>query len=76
MAEHRVGANIRQVTWLHTLGEKNRVGRTGGGVAACFKSNLQTQEVTPDLPHLMEALFFRIVLKDNIGLLLCILPET
>ena len=52
---------------------KDRVGRTGGGVAACFKSDLQTQEVTPDLPHLMEALFFRIVLQDNSGLLLCIL---
>ena len=37
------------------------------------KSDLQTQEVTPDLPHLMEALFFRIVLQDNSGLLLCIL---
>ena len=52
---------------------KDRAGRTGGGVAACFKSDLQTQEVTPDLPHLMEALFFRIVLQDNSGLLLCIL---
>ena len=52
---------------------KDRIGRTGGGVAACFKNDLQTQEVSPNLPHLMEALFFRIVLQDNSGLLLCVL---
>ena len=52
---------------------KDRTGRTGGGVAACFKSDLQTQELSPNLPHLMEALFFRVVLRNNSGLLLCVL---
>ena len=46
---------------------KDRIGRIGGDVAACFKNDLQTQEVSPNLPHLMEALFFRIVLQDNSG---------
>ena len=52
---------------------KDREGRTGGGVAVCFKADLQTQELSVDLPQLMEALFFRIVLTDNSGLLLCVL---
>ncbi|MPC78093.1 hypothetical protein E2C01_072570 [Portunus trituberculatus] len=51
----------------------DRDGRTGGGVAACFRNGLQTQELSINLPHLMEALFFRIVLRDNSGLLLCVL---
>ena len=51
----------------------DRAGRTGGGVAACFRNGLQTQELPINLPHLMEALFFRIVLRDNSGLLLCVL---
>ena len=52
---------------------KDRDGRTGGGVAVCFKNGLQTQELPLTLPQHMEALFFRIVLHDNSGLLLCIL---
>ncbi|XP_045105093.1 uncharacterized protein LOC123500440 [Portunus trituberculatus] len=52
---------------------KDRIGRAGGGVAVCFKNGLQTQELSVDLPQQMEALFFRIVLTDNSGLLLCVL---
>ena len=52
---------------------RDREGRAGGGVAACFKNGLQTQELSVDIPHQMEALFFRIVLGDNGGLLLCAL---
>lgn len=52
---------------------KDRKNRAGGGVAACFKEGLQTQELTIDIPHLIEALFFRVVLADNSGLLLCVM---
>ena len=52
---------------------KDREGRAGGGVAACFKDSLQTQELEVAVPHLTEALFFRVVLADNNGLLLCVM---
>uniref|UniRef100_A0A0P4VX79 Uncharacterized protein n=1 Tax=Scylla olivacea TaxID=85551 RepID=A0A0P4VX79_SCYOL len=51
----------------------DRKNRAGGGVAACFKDGLQTQELEVAVPHLMEALFFRVVLADNSGLLLCVM---
>ena len=44
-----------------------------GGVAICFKDGLQTQELKVVLPHLMEALFSRIILTDNSFLLLCVM---
>ena len=43
------------------------------GVAACFENDFQTQEGVYTLHQLMEAQFFRIVLQDNSGLLLCVL---
>ena len=52
---------------------RDRENRAGGGVAACFKDGLQTQELQVPVPHLMEALFFRVVLADNSGLLLCVM---
>jgi len=52
---------------------KDRENRAGGGVAVCFKDGLQTQELEVAMPHLMEALFFRVVLADNSGLLLCVM---
>ena len=58
---------------------KDRENRAGGGVAACFKDSLQSQELDVVLPHQMEALFFRVVLTDNSGLLLCVMyhpPQT
>ena len=52
---------------------KDRENRAGGGVAACFKDGLQTQKLDIELPHQLEALFFRVVLTDNSGLLLCVM---
>ena len=52
---------------------KDRENRAGGGVAACFKDGLHTQELDVALPDQMEALFFRVVLTDNSGLLLCVI---
>ena len=52
---------------------RDRENRAGGGVAACFKDGLQTQELEVAVPHQMEALFFRVALTDNSGLLLCVL---
>ncbi|MPC51604.1 hypothetical protein E2C01_045453 [Portunus trituberculatus] len=74
-------------TWLNDLVEsifekingytnwvrKDREGRVGGGAAVCFENDFQTQELSVNLPQMMEALFFRIVLADNSGLLLCLL---
>ena len=84
---HKANIVVVDETWLNgevepTCGRipgythwvmKDRIGRTGGSVADCFKNDLQTQEVSPNLPHLMEALFFRIVVQDNSGLLHCFL---
>ena len=85
----RQGADIVAVTetWLNdevepTFGRisgyspwvrKDRKNRAGGGVAACFKDGLQTQELNVAVPHLTEALFFRVLLTDNSGLLLCVM---
>ena len=52
---------------------KDRENRAGGGVAACFKDGLQTQELEVAVPHQTEALFFRVVLADKSGLLLCVM---
>ncbi|XP_045130533.1 uncharacterized protein LOC123515742 [Portunus trituberculatus] len=52
---------------------KDRENRAGGGVAACFRDGLQTQELEVTVPLQTEALFFRVVLEDNRGLLLCIM---
>ena len=55
---------------------KDRENRTGGGVTICFKNGLQTQELEIVLPHLTEELFFRVVLAESSGLLLChVLPH-
>ena len=49
---------------------KDREKRTEG-VATCFKDDLQMQELDVVLPHLTKVLFFRLVLTDSSGLLLC-----
>ena len=67
--EPTYGRISRYTHWVR----KDRIGKIGSGVVACFKNDLQIQEVSPNLPHLMEALFFRIVLQDNSDLLLCVL---
>ena len=51
---------------------KDREDRAGGGVATCFKDGLQVQDIHVEAPHL-EAQFFRVVLEDNTGLLLCVM---
>ena len=86
---HRHQADIVAVTetWLNgevepTYGNipgytkwvrKDREQRVGGGVAACFKHGLQYQIIDIMLPQGMEAIFFRVVLHDNTGLLLCVM---
>ncbi|XP_045113326.1 uncharacterized protein LOC123505739 [Portunus trituberculatus] len=52
---------------------KDREFRAGGGVAACFKDGLQTQELEIAVPRQTEALFFRMVLADKSGLLFCVM---
>ncbi|XP_050698030.1 uncharacterized protein LOC126985992 [Eriocheir sinensis] len=52
---------------------KDRENRAGGGVAACFKDCLNVQKLEVTLPHRTEALFFRVALTDNSGLLLCVM---
>ena len=42
-------------------------------MAACFKQGLQTQVIEVMLPQGMEAIFFKVVLRDNTGLLLCVM---
>ena len=84
---HRADVVAVTETWLNeevepTFGKvpgyshwvrKDRENRAGGGVAACFRDGLQTQELEVPLPQQMEALFFRVVLADNSGLLLCVM---
>ena len=84
---HRADVVAVTETWLNeevepTFGKvpgyshwvrKDRRNRAGGGVAACFRDGLQTQELEVPLPQQMEALFFRMVLAENSGLPLCVM---
>lgn len=51
----------------------DRDNRAGGGVAACFKDGLQTQELDVALPQMTDELTFMVVLEYNSRLLLCIM---
>ena len=42
-------------------------------MATCFEDGLQKQVLDVVLPHLTEALFFRVVMADNSGFLLCVM---
>jgi len=50
---------------------RDRTGKNFGGVAVCYKENLQIQLLTVDLPDWMEAVFLKVILKSNESLLLC-----
>ncbi|KAK4318355.1 hypothetical protein Pmani_010653 [Petrolisthes manimaculis] len=50
---------------------KDRLERTGGGVAVCFKEGLQSQLLDVVTPPEMEAMFFRVVLADRLAFLIC-----
>ncbi|MPC35275.1 hypothetical protein E2C01_028695 [Portunus trituberculatus] len=47
--------------------------RAGGGVAVCFWEGMQAQQLDTDMPPLMEVMYFRVMLADRSGLLLCAL---
>ncbi|XP_063596231.1 uncharacterized protein LOC134773084 [Penaeus indicus] len=50
---------------------RDRTGKNFGGVAVCYKENLQIQLLTVDLPDWLEAIFMKVMLKSNESLLLC-----
>jgi len=50
---------------------RDRKGKNFGGVAVCYKENLQIQLLTVDLPDWLEAIFVKVMLKSNESLLLC-----
>ncbi|KAK4323200.1 hypothetical protein Pmani_006079 [Petrolisthes manimaculis] len=82
---HSIDIVVVTETWLNsevepTFGKicgythwtrKDRLERTGGGVAVCFKEGLQSQLLDVVTPPEMEAMFFRVVLADRLALLIC-----
>ena len=50
---------------------RDRQGRHGGGLAVCYRENMQVEELQIDLPREIEILFFRIEMADRTSLLLC-----
>ena len=49
---------------------RDRASRQGGGIAVCHRESLQLQQLTPQAPEEMEAMFFRLLLDDNTAVLL------
>lgn len=51
---------------------RDRLGMQGGGIAVCYKENIQVQTLNVQIPRWMEIMFFRILLADNSALLFCV----
>ena len=51
---------------------KNRIAHSFGGVAICFKNNIQVQMLTVNMPQHLELSFHRLCLNSSDSLLLCV----
>ena len=51
---------------------RDRLANSFGGVAICFKNNIQVQQLTVNMPEHLELSFHRLCLNSSDSLLLCV----